>query len=239
MDKTIVIGLNGHAGQYRLEEDAYDRLARYLDQAASRLQDDPGQAEVLGDLERSVGDKLDALLGSGDRVVTGADIDGILEEIGAVDTGDAPVAEEAEWRPRGRRLYRIREGQKIAGVCTGLAAYANMGVDWVRTLFLFATVVTAGIFAIVYIALAFILPVVDRAGMRPRPRRLHRIREGQKIAGVCAGLAAYAELGVDWVRTLFLFATVVTAGIFALFYMALAFALPVTATRERYDTPRP
>jgi phage shock protein PspC (stress-responsive transcriptional regulator) len=236
MDKTIVIGLNGHAGRYRLEEDAYDQLARYLDRAASRLQDDSEQAEVLGDLERSVGDKLDALLGSDDRVVTSAEIDGILEEIGAVDTGDA---EEDEWRPRGRRLYRIREGQKVAGVCTGLAAYANMGVDWVRTLFLFATVVTAGIFALVYIALAYILPVVDRAGMRPRPRRLYRIRQGQKIAGVCAGLAAYAELDVDWTRTLFLFATVVTAGIFALVYMALAFALPVTATRESYHVERP
>ena len=159
MDKTIVIGLNGHAGRYRLEEDAYDRLARYLDRAASRVQDDSEQAEVLGDLERSVGDKLDALLGSDDRVVTSADIDGILEEIGAVDTGDDPVAEEAGWRPPGRRLYRIREGQKIAGICTGFAAYANMDVDWVRTLFLFATVVTAGIFALVYIALAFIMPV--------------------------------------------------------------------------------
>jgi phage shock protein C len=207
-------------------------MARYLDRAASRLQDDSEQAEVLGDLERSVGDKLDVLLGSDDRVVTSADIDGILEEIGAVDTGDDPVAEEAEWRPRGRRVYRIREGQKIAGICTGFADYANMDVDWVRTLFLFATVVTAGIFAVVYIALAFILPIVDRAGMRPRPRRLHRIRQEQKIAGVCAGLAAYAELGVDWVRTLFLFATVVTAGIFALVYIALAFIMPVAATRE-------
>jgi phage shock protein C len=159
MDKTITISLSGHAGPYRLDEDAYDRLARYLDRAASRLSDDPDRAEVLGDLERSVGDKLAALLGSGDRLVTAADIDGILEEIGAVDTGHDPGTYEAGPRPRARRLHRIREGQQLAGVCNGLAAYADLPVDWVRTGFVLGTVVTAGIFGLVYVALAFILPV--------------------------------------------------------------------------------
>ena len=160
MDKTIVINLTGQAHGYRLHEDAYDRLAGYLDRAAAGLQGDPDRAEVLGDLERSVGDKLAALLGSGDRLVTASDIDGILEEIGAVDTGHEPVAEEAGPHPRARRLQRIREGQWLAGVCNGLAEYAELRVDWVRTIFVLATVVTAGLFLLVYIALAFILPVV-------------------------------------------------------------------------------
>jgi phage shock protein PspC (stress-responsive transcriptional regulator) len=163
MDKTIVISLNGHPGRYRLEEDAYDRLKRYLDRAASRLQNDHDRAEVLGDLERSVGDKLSALLGSDDRLVTAADIDGVLEEIGAVDTGHDPVADEAGTRPRARHLHRIREGQQIAGVCTGLAAYADLRVDWVRTLFVVGSVFTAGLVVLVYIALAFILPVAATA----------------------------------------------------------------------------
>jgi phage shock protein PspC (stress-responsive transcriptional regulator) len=159
MDKTIVIGLSGHAEQYRLREDAYDQLAGYLDRAASRLQDDPDRAEVLGDLERSVGDKLAALLGSDDRPVTAADIDSVLEEIGVVDIGHGPETDEAGPHPRTRRLQRIREGQQLAGVCNGLAAYAELRVDWVRTGFVLATVATAGIFGLVYVALAFILPV--------------------------------------------------------------------------------
>jgi phage shock protein PspC (stress-responsive transcriptional regulator) len=165
MDKTIVISLNGHADGFRLDEDAYDRLGRYLDRAASRLRDDPDQTEVLGDLERSVGDKLVALLGSDDRLVTAADIDGVLEEIGAVDTGNDPVPDEDVAHRRARRLQRIREGQKIAGVCTGLAAYAELDVAWVRTLFVLATVITAGIFGLVYVALAFILPITAKRGI--------------------------------------------------------------------------
>jgi len=159
MDKTISIVLSGHDGQFRLEENAYERLSRYLDRAAARLQDDPDRAEVLGDLERSVGDKLAALLASGDRLITVADIDGVLEAIGTVDTGREPAAGEASARTRPRRLHRVREGQQVAGVCTGLAAYSEIDVDWVRTVFVLGTLVTAGILGLVYIAFAFILPV--------------------------------------------------------------------------------
>jgi phage shock protein PspC (stress-responsive transcriptional regulator) len=158
MDKSINVTLNGHAEPYRLTEDASDRLSRYLDRAASRLRDDADRAEVLGDLERSVGDKLAALLRSGDRLITAADIDGVLEQIGAVDTGHDPVADEDTAPPK-RRLRRIREGQKYAGVCNGLAAYADLGVEPVRTGFILATVFTGGIFGLVYVALAFLLPV--------------------------------------------------------------------------------
>jgi phage shock protein C len=47
-------------------------------------------------------------------------------------------------------------------VCHGLAAYSALRVDWVRTFFVLATLVTAGIFRLVYIALALILLVTDR-----------------------------------------------------------------------------
>ncbi len=168
MDKTIGIGLTGHPNRYQLTEDAYDRLTRYLDRAAARLRDDPDHAEVLGDLERSVGDKLATLLGSDDRVVTTADIDAVLEEIGAVETGQDPESHESAEgaagarQPRKRRLQRIREGKEIAGVCAGLAAYAELDVDWVRTFFVLGTLVTAGILGLVYIALAFILPIAEK-----------------------------------------------------------------------------
>ena len=99
------------------------------------------------------------MLGSDDRLVTTADIDGVLEAIGAVDTGREPEPDEAGTRPRGRRLHRIREGQQIAGVCTGFAAYSEIRVDWVRTVFVLGAIFTGGIVGLVYIALAFILPI--------------------------------------------------------------------------------
>ena len=163
MQKLISVSLNGHAEPYRLNEDAYEALARYLDGAGSGLADETDRAEVLGDLERSIGDKLTTRVGADDRVVSLADVDAVLEEIGPVGAPDDKGITEpaATPRPLGRRrLARIREGQNIAGVCTGLAAYTEVRVDWVRTIMLLLTVVTAGLFFFVYLALVFILPVV-------------------------------------------------------------------------------
>lgn len=162
MDKTIAISLTGHITQFRLSEAAYDRLSGYLQRAAARLQGDPDRAEVLGDFERSVGDKLAALVGPTDRLISAADIEAVLAEIGVVETGRDPESPEAAGKPRRRRLQRIHEGKEIAGVCTGLAAYAEIDVDWVRTVFILGTLVTAGILGIVYIALVLILPIAEK-----------------------------------------------------------------------------
>ena len=159
MDRTILIRLGGQPTQYRLDEAAYDRLSGYLDRAERRLRADPDGAEVLADLERSVGDRLAALVGADDRSVTAAEMDGILEAIGVVDTGTDAGPDADDGRPRKRRLMRIREGQQVAGVCTGIAAYSELGVDWVRTGFILGSLVTGGILVVVYIALALILPV--------------------------------------------------------------------------------
>ncbi len=164
MDRTINVGLTGHAEQFRLDPDAYERLSRYLERAAARLQGDPDRAEVLADLERSIGDRLVASVGSGDRLVSAAEIDRILDEIGTVDTGQSHVNDEPATRPR--RLQRIREGQQIAGVCNGLAAYSEIDVAWVRTLFVLGTLATGGLLALLYIALAFILPITPRRETR-------------------------------------------------------------------------
>lgn len=164
MNRTTMIGLAGHAEPFRLDTAADARLSDYLDRAAVRLRNDPDRFEVLDDLERSIGDRLNALTGVSGRVVTAADIDGILLAIGAVDAGHGPALDEAEAPRRRRRLVRIKDGQEVAGVCTGIAAYADVNVDWVRTVVILGTLVTGGILGVVYIALVLILPVEPRAG---------------------------------------------------------------------------
>ena len=162
MDKTILVGLTGHTQQFRLDVAAYDRLAQYLDRAALRLRDDPDRAEILQDLERSIGDRLASLPGLPERLFGVPEIDAVLEDVGTVDTGRDVKVDEEDLSPRPRRLQRIREGQMIAGVCTGLAAYAELDVAWVRTLFVIGTVFTAGILALVYVTLVFVLPIAPR-----------------------------------------------------------------------------
>lgn len=57
----------------------------------------------------------------------------------------------------GKKLYKVREGKVLAGVCQGLAEYLNMDVSIVRIL----TVVLALCYSVglvAYIAAALILP---------------------------------------------------------------------------------
>ena len=65
-----------------------------------------------------------------------------------------------------RRLQADPDREEIVGVCTGIAAYTEIRIDWVRTVFVLATIFSGGLFLLVYIALAVLLPVVPTAPVR-------------------------------------------------------------------------
>lgn len=161
MHRVVDISLSGHAEPYRLHDDAYEALARYLEGARSRLTDDPDREEVIGDLERSIGEKLASRLSTDKQVIDLGDVRAVLDEVGAVDTDADPAPPVAVERRRVRRLYRIHEGEKIAGVCQGLAIYADLDVYMVRWIFAILAIITVGMFGLVYIAAMFILPVAN------------------------------------------------------------------------------
>jgi phage shock protein C len=159
MQKVIQINLSGYPATFQAHEEAYNLLARYLQQAQSRLKGDLDRDEVMRDLEQSIGEKLDARLQASGRMLDTADIQAVLAEIGPVDTGGEwlPAAEQTHGR---RRLFRIQEGQQILGVCQGIATYADIRVDWVRSIFLVLATVTGGVFILVYFVMAFFLPII-------------------------------------------------------------------------------
>lgn len=66
-------------------------------------------------------------------------------------------------------------------------------------------------------------------GSRSPQRRLYRLRQGQ-IAGVCAGLGAYAEIDANIVRLLFVLGAVFSGGIVLVVYLVLMFVLPIAHT---------
>ena len=57
-----------------------------------------------------------------------------------------------------RRLYLIRDGAAIAGVCKGLAAYLNIDVSIVRILFIVLTILTGGVWILIYLVMMFVVP---------------------------------------------------------------------------------
>jgi phage shock protein PspC (stress-responsive transcriptional regulator) len=167
MQKVVSISLNGIA--YQLEEPGFEQLRDYLERAEARLRDSPDRAEVMGDLEQAVGEKCARVLGPHKTVVSTAEIDRIITEMGPVESADERPADAAgsggqagasatsAYPPR-KRLFKIREGEMFSGVCNGIAAYINVDVTWVRIAVVLLTLFTSGVVILVYLALMFIVP---------------------------------------------------------------------------------
>ena len=165
MQKVITINLNGNA--FQLDEDGYEALRAYLGEASARLEGNPDASEIVRDLEQSIAEKCQRHLGPGKSVVTTAEVEQMLREIGPVDSSagasHVPPPPPATTQPK--RLYQIREGAVVSGVANGLAAYFNIDPTIVRIVWVMAAVLemsradrppvlTIGL----YVLLMFIVP---------------------------------------------------------------------------------
>ena len=187
MNKVTIVNLNGRA--FQVEEQAYDALRRYLEEAADRLADDPDCVEIMSDLEQAIGDKGARILGAGKNVLSETDMRRILDEMGPVEAGaNAEGATPATAAPREtvgpKRLYRIEEGEMVAGVCNGLAAYFGVDPTIVRLIFVALLVFTSGLFGIAYLIFMFVVPVAktpeERAAARGLPFNAQELVEQTK-----------------------------------------------------------
>ena len=191
MQKVIAINLNGNA--YQLDEPGYEALHAYLAEAAGRLAGNPDGAEIVGDLERAVAEKCLRYLGRGKTVVSTTEIEQILREIGPVDggagaaspgsaPGGAHSAEPAGASPK--RLYQIREGAMISGVCNGLGAYFNLDPTFVRIAFVLSALLHGAGVAL-YLVLMIVVPYAKtseelaaaQGGNAGLPYRIQRLVE--------------------------------------------------------------
>jgi phage shock protein PspC (stress-responsive transcriptional regulator) len=160
MQTVIQVSLSGHSNAFQLEEEGYKALREYFERARARLRRDPDHEEVLRDLEQSIGEKLRHSLRSENRVISRREVELVLDEVGAVNTGNGDAPAGAADADRPRRLYRIEEGKWFFGVCQGLAAYSGIAVEWVRAIFVVVSVFTGGIPVLIYLVLMFALPTV-------------------------------------------------------------------------------
>jgi len=191
MNKVITVNLNGRA--YQVEEQAFEALRAYLDEAARLLADDPDCLEIMADLEQAIGDKGTRYLVAGKNVLGEAEMKRILEEMGPVEAGEQaagspPAASAGGTAGREtsgpKRLYLVREGAMLAGVCNGLAAYFGMDPTIVRLIFVVLLVLSTGFFAIAYLVLMFVVPTAktpeERAAARGLPFNAQELVEQAK-----------------------------------------------------------
>ena len=171
MQKVITINLNGNA--YQLDAHGYEALRAYLEQAEAQLGSNPDAVEILRDIEQSIAEKCQRMLGPGKTVVTTAEIERILREIGPVENSGAPHATVPGAAPAQKRLYQIREGAMVSGVANGIAAYFDVDPTLVRVAFAIAAVVETSVYdrppvatIFLYVLLVFIMPYAKTSEQR-------------------------------------------------------------------------
>lgn len=160
MQTVTSIHLNGKV--YQLEDGAYRTLRQYLDQASTHLAGNPDLTEIMTDLEQAIGDKCQACLRVSKKdVVTEPEMAQILTEMGPVEGAEGDQTKDSS-ASRGssshKRFFLLHEGEMLAGVCTGIAAYTDVDVTWVRLAFVALTLLTGGGWILFYLLLAMIVP---------------------------------------------------------------------------------
>src|SRR5262252_2470340 len=184
MQRVVSINLNGNV--YQLEENGYNALFAYLDAADAQLKDDPDRAQKIADLEGRVAELCTACLAPHKTVVTSMEIDRIIAGLGPIPgqpagesgrpagsagqttSGTAGAGTDSSqsgfsWAPwvHRRRLYQIREGSMISGVCMGLAEYTRIDVTLIRIMFVLFALMSGGWGILAYAVLMFVVPRVD------------------------------------------------------------------------------
>jgi len=100
MNTVIVVNLNGNA--FHIEEPGFGLLRAYLEGAQAQLKDNPDKIEIMADLEQAIADKCAHFLGPHKNVVTVAEIESVLKEMGPVQTGDSAASSGASAEPQPR-----------------------------------------------------------------------------------------------------------------------------------------
>ena len=157
MKKTMTVNIAGMV--YHIDEDAFDRLNRYLGSVKSELRSMEGASEIYQDIETRIGELFNDRLKNNRQVINLADVEEVITIMG--EPGDISGSNEkknySSHSGSYRRMYRDPDNRVIGGVCSGLAAYWRVDPTIVR--FIFVILAIFGMSGVlIYLILWIVLP---------------------------------------------------------------------------------
>ncbi len=165
MKKTVNINLAGTF--FHIDEDAYGKLSRYLDAIKKSLSDPQGSDEIIRDIEGRIAELFSEKIESNTQVISTNELDEVIAVMGQPE--DYSVDEEIFEDPplnNGRRtvynqLFRDIDNKFISGVSSGLGHYFKIDAIWIRLICIFLTLVTSGMFILIYVLLWILVPAAE------------------------------------------------------------------------------
>lgn len=163
MNKTININLGGYF--FHIDENAYQKLKRYLDAIAKSLSDDPqGKNEIISDIETRISELLSEKITDARQVVNEQDISDIIKIMGEPEdyAGSEEGYTDSSYKytkrqsTNSKKLFRDGDDKFLGGVAAGIAHYFDVDVIWIRLAFII--LLFSGFSVLLYIILWILLP---------------------------------------------------------------------------------
>jgi phage shock protein PspC (stress-responsive transcriptional regulator) len=177
MNKTVTVNLGGSI--FNIEEEAFQLLRSYLDRIKLNFVGDPGQSEIMTDIEVRLAELLSERLDEVRNVVIRSHVEEVIAVMGqpedfAMEEGAGGTENaQSDFRHKRRRIYRDREDAAIGGVCAGLSYYFGWDPIVLRIIFVFFGIISAGTAVFAYLILWAIIPeartTAEKLQMRGEP----------------------------------------------------------------------
>lgn len=189
MNKTVNINLANTL--FHIDDDAYNKLRRYLESIKRSFSGTPGSDEIIADIEARIAELFLEKMENERQVITQKQVDEVINVMGQpedymVDEDifeDEPKKTYAEPRPRAKKLYRDIDHKYIGGVCAGLEHYLGFDALWIRLIFILLAVFT-GFGLVAYILLWILVPEAattsQKLDMRGEPVNISNIERKVK-----------------------------------------------------------
>ena len=185
MNKTVNINLANTF--FHIDEEAYNKLRRYLEAIKRSFSGTAGSDEIIADIEARISELFGEKMEHERQVITMKEVDEVINVMGQpedymVDEDifeDAPRSKSSTTtRSRVKKLYRDTETKYIGGVCSGLEYYLGLDALWIRIIFiLFA--IFSGFGIVAYILLCILVPEAastsQKLDMRGEPVNISNI----------------------------------------------------------------
>ncbi|MFY9151527.1 MAG: PspC domain-containing protein [Prolixibacteraceae bacterium] len=166
MKKTFTINISGSV--FHIEDDAYEKLQKYLQDLSHYFGNQKGGQEILQDIEARIAEILQEKMSETWQVVDVGSVDEVIHRMGQPE--DFSDTEEVETElPTDKikkRLYRDGENRVLGGVCSGLSAYFNIDPVFLRILFVVLVFVGVGISVVIYLILWIVVPIAKTTTQR-------------------------------------------------------------------------
>ncbi|WP_338358288.1 PspC domain-containing protein [Yeosuana marina] len=164
MNKTVNINLAGIF--FHIDEDAYQKLQRYLEAIKRSFTDSQGRSEIISDIEARIAELFSERVKHDKQVIGNKEVDEVISIMGQPEdylVDDEIFEDEPQPAPKrktspSKKLFRDTDNSYIGGVASGLGHYLGIDSVWIRLIWLLLAIGSGGTFILIYVLFWILVP---------------------------------------------------------------------------------